>query len=136
MSKAGKTSGKHKSWLNIQNLNSETVAVHWKKTVDEWEYDDSNERQDIETSNVTSDALTEPNFTTTFKELENWKNFDVYEAVRDSGHEFITVRWVVTAKSTDSGPVWTCRLVVRGFKKKKNADPIPQPLEKTPFVCL
>ena len=118
MSKAGKSSGKHNSWLNVQNLNSDTVAVDWKETADESEYADSNERQDIERNNVTSDALTEPIFTAKLKELENCKNFDVYEAVRDSGQEFITVRCVVTEKSTDSGPVWKARLVVRGFQEK------------------
>ena len=119
VSQAGESSGKHKSWLNVQNLNSETVAVDWKETFDEWEYADSNERQDIETSNVTSDALTEPIFTAKLKELENWKNFDVYEAVRYSRQEFIAVRWVVTEKSTDSGPVWKARLVVRGFQEEQ-----------------
>ena len=47
------------------------------------------------------------------KELQKWKDFEVYEEVVNKGQSTISVRWVVTQKD-----VLKARLVARGFEEK------------------
>ena len=55
------------------------------------------------------------------KELENWKKFNVYEEIIDTGQPCISVRWVSTEKqSTDGQVVTKARLVARGFEECKD----------------
>ena len=51
-----------------------------------------------------------------FKELDKWRDYDVYEEVEDHGQQTISVRWVVTSK--DGKP--KARLVARGFEDNEN----------------
>ena len=52
------------------------------------------------------------------KELENWRKFNVYEEVTNTGQSYISVRWVCTEKETESGEnIIKARLVARGFEE-------------------
>ena len=114
-SRAGKATGIHKYWVNLQNDGEPVKAINWKDSVEQWQYADENP----ETVNITINT-NDPIFEAKRKELDNWKNFDVYEAVRDAGQNFMTVRWVVTEKSGYSGITHKARLVVRGFQEEED----------------
>ena len=64
-------------------------------------------KMDIQKEKIMSDAKE--------KELKKWKDFNVYEEVKDKGQNSISVRWVITEKGETKA-----RLVVRGFEEKEN----------------
>ena len=47
------------------------------------------------------------------RELENWRDFNVYDEVQNTGQKTISTRWVVTSKENNKVKA---RLVVRGFE--------------------
>merc|ERR1712033_65065 len=51
------------------------------------------------------------------EELDNWKNFKVYEEVKDNGQSAISVTWVCTEKKKKT----KARLVARGYEEKEKA---------------
>ena len=51
------------------------------------------------------------------KELEAFKNFGVYEEVKDDGQERLSSRWVMTDKSMETERKVKARLVCRGFEE-------------------
>ena len=51
------------------------------------------------------------------KELQNWKNMNVYEEVDNEEQDFISVRWVYSEKDVDGKKVSKARLVARGYEE-------------------
>ena len=51
------------------------------------------------------------------KELQSWKENNVYEEVHDAGQKAISTRWVVTEKMKDGVKICKARLVARGFEE-------------------
>ena len=51
------------------------------------------------------------------KEIQNWKDNDVYEEVDDVGQKITTSRWVITEKVKDGIAQIKARLVARGFEE-------------------
>ena len=56
------------------------------------------------------------------RELENWKNHNVYKEVEDNGQKVISVRWVITQKLRDNKLTYKARLVARGFEEENLND--------------
>ena len=54
------------------------------------------------------------------KELNNWKNYQVYEEVEDNGQKLISLTWVCTKKKKDDETILKARLVARGFEEKED----------------
>jgi hypothetical protein len=52
------------------------------------------------------------------KELESWKDLDVYVEEKDVGQQCISTRWVITEKYKEGARVVKARLVARGFAKR------------------
>ena len=42
------------------------------------------------------------------KELNNWRDQEVYDVVKDDGQPCITVRWVITPKTVDGKRTTLC----------------------------
>ena len=55
------------------------------------------------------------------EELDNWKNFNVYEEVKDNGQSAISVTWVCTEKVKEKKKKTKARLVARGYEEKEKA---------------
>ena len=55
------------------------------------------------------------------KEMQNLKNYDVFEKVKDEGQITIGTRWVITKKEAHDGQKtkYKGRLVARGFQEKE-----------------
>ena len=51
------------------------------------------------------------------KEIQNWKDNDVYKEVDDVGQKITTSRWVITKKVKDGIAQIKARLVARGFEE-------------------
>ena len=43
--------------------------------------------------------------------MKNWIDHDVYEEVEDKGQNYISVRWVMTEKTSDGKQIVKARLV-------------------------
>ena len=52
------------------------------------------------------------------KELQSWRENDVYEEVEDIGQRAISTRWIVTEKVKEGKKICKARLVARGFEEE------------------
>ena len=55
------------------------------------------------------------------RELQNWKDHDVFTEITDDGQKRITVHWVISEKSIDGNNSIKARLVARGFGKGEDS---------------
>ena len=51
------------------------------------------------------------------KEIQNWRQNDVYKEVEDEGQVTVSVRWIITEKLKEGETVTKARLVARGFEE-------------------
>ena len=109
MSRGGRANGKYKFWLNVKHLeDDEEKCIDWK-SVKEW--------QDIEENVLAaSDKLYDYEIAQE-RELDNWKQLDVYQEVEDNGQDFVTVKWVPSLKEVGGNKVKKARLVARGYEE-------------------
>ena len=50
------------------------------------------------------------------KELESWKENEVYEEVHEvKGKRIMNTRWIISEKDKEWGKIWKARLVVKGY---------------------
>ena len=100
LGRAGKSTGKYSSWINVKTANDETTCIDLENV--EWEH----------TANVANDIQSESEVLYTIvpvsehqtsavkdakkKEIENWENFNVFEKVENKGQKAITTTWVIT----------------------------------------
>ena len=52
------------------------------------------------------------------KELESWKEHEVFEEIADEGQKAMTVKWVLREKLKENKPFTKARLCVRGFEEE------------------
>ena len=106
MSRAGKATGQYADWVNVHNKNTNKgYSVNWREEIEEW--------KEVEPEEVLiSYAPSHDVMDAMFKELEKWRDYDVYDEVEDIGQKLISVRWVYTEKDGKS----KARLVARGFE--------------------
>ena len=113
ISRAGKSIGKYSTWLNVEdNSTKEIKSVDWKDYITEWKEVESQEILISEAQPTCSFELLDAKL----KELEKWKQFDVYNEVLDNGQNIISVRWVC---STKDGEV-KARLCTKVLKTEKH----------------
>ena len=55
------------------------------------------------------------------RELQNWKDHDVFTEIADDGQNGITVHWIVSEKSIDGNSSIKARLVARGFEEGEDS---------------
>ena len=105
-----KSTGKHRNWVNIQNIDDRTEeSIDWENMVQEW---------NVLNNNVFLATGKDHGYEVAKEtELENWKKMGVYEVVEDDGQSYITVRWVNTEKIVNGNKVKKSRLVARGYEE-------------------
>ena len=124
MSRAGKSTGKHRSWFNLEylepvNLNGQKGNLDWEKEVDRWESvpDDVDNGSSVLCAMFHTDTFHEAKL----EELQKWRDIGVYTSVPDKGQDFITGRWVLTVKNGRN----KARFVARGFQDSSSStDPV------------
>ena len=111
MSRAGKATGKYKTWYNIKNENNKERSIDLGSL--EWEMIPETE---INIAAVSDNMGSKDKDITMAKENEFDKlaQFGTYEEVVNSGQKTLSTRWVITTKDRNS----KARLVVRGFEEK------------------
>ena len=111
VSRAGKATGKHKNCFNIKK--DCDGSIHWldlDKHLTECEIvPDDLEMMILFNSDEVICAKN--------KEIENWRQNNVYDEVENMGQEYVSVRWVVTEKIKEGKEIIKARLVARGFEE-------------------
>ena len=70
MSRAGKASGKNKYWFNVKNLDGDSIKSVGLENINDWK-------------NINEEVLLSKVERAKLKELENWKNNNVYQELDD-----------------------------------------------------
>ena len=94
LSRAGKSSGIYKSFLNIRDLKDDSLScIDWE-SVCSWRPLSSDEEVMVSEYLYTDGDI----LSAKLEELEKWKLNNVYETVDNIGQSYISTRWVVTEK--------------------------------------
>lgn len=114
LGRAGKASGRHKNWFNIQHVEPDGSDGQ-KEAVDMSSVDNLNIESEMEndiliTKDVSFDAAKQ-------EEIMSWYKNNVFEEVNDVGQKCVSTRWVCSLKETPNGIVPKARLVARGFEE-------------------
>ena len=118
VSRAGKSSGRHKNWMNVQysspdSMNGQMGCIDFENDVASWSVKD-----DIQ-SLIASGEQRDEFAAAKLAELESWRQHDVYTEEEDIGQTRVSTRWVLTTK--DDGRR-KARLVARGFEEKDSVE--------------
>lgn len=111
ISRAGKSTGKYKTWYNIRDGNNkersvDLSVVEWEKIPDtEINITCASDKVESEEKDIT---MAKKN------ELDKLAQFNTYEEVAEQGQRTLSTRWVITSKEGKT----KARLVVRGFEEK------------------
>ena len=115
MSRAGKSTGQYKFSYNIEKNDGSIECVDLLMDVSRWRRIGDNEE-------VLIARATDEVFQAKMRELQVWKDNDVYEEVSDRGQNTVFVRWVITEKVKSGTPISKARLVARGFEENWNEE--------------
>ena len=109
--RAGKSTGTYKFCFNIEKSDGQQNWIDLYRDVEKWRRID-NDNEVLVTydhSRIKEAKL---------RELENWKDNKVFEEVKNSGQNTISLRWVITEKlDGNDDPILKARLVARGFEE-------------------
>ena len=115
-SRAGKATGKYRYHLNVQSpkdeeikvLDFSTDVVEWHPITEEVMIASTNNKEGIEAAKE--------------KELNNWKDNDVYCEVDNENQHTISCRWVIETKKVDGLDITKARLCARGFEDEEGTN--------------
>ena len=120
---AGKKSGPLKNWYNIEySYPASYDGKQISKDLDCVEdltiiNDDTSQILCVGSSEDIFEVSQDVFYDAKQDELKNWERNQVYEKVRFTGQKCLSVRWVCTMKSSDTGLKPKARLVARGFEE-------------------
>ena len=120
LGKGGKSTGRNRFYYNVENESQEKFGV----------FLDQVQFEIIAENSISDDTHEEVNvvFIPAYRhheaeviqakqvELQNWKDMEVYEEIKDQGQKVISTRWVITEKICEGQKGAKARLVARGFE--------------------
>ena len=121
MSRAGKATGKYKTWYNVKDSNNEEQSIDLGNI--EWEKVPDTEINIASVSNIMVNSEEKETVIAKENELEKLAQFNTYEEVEECGQRVLSTRWVITSKQGKT----KARLVVRGFEEKDLETPRDSP---------
>ena len=124
INRAGKVTGKNKTWFNLEFMEPDTVAGS-KVSVDLSHMDNlqvlntpSNFTEHVDERNydvmIVKNVSFEDAKIAELDHVDSWKKNEVYERVEDNGQKCISSKWICTLKETKKGIIPKARLVARG----------------------
>lgn len=119
LGRAGKATGKYKSWYNLELLEPAEVAGN-TESADLLELEDFRVQEDVPNTDTHEDVLVTKDVSfdeAKQDEMKSWRQNEVFLEVEDKGQKCISTRWVCTLKETEHGLVPKARLVARGFEE-------------------
>ena len=97
LSRAGKATGKYKSWYNVRNENNEERSVDLSRL--EWVKIPETEINITQTVSVNKSSRSKSIENAKDIELEKLIQFQTYEEVANKGQKTLSTRWVITEKN-------------------------------------
>ena len=118
LSRSGKATGMYKNAWNSQ-LNDGTIkSVDYDREVTSLELiNKDNNVEEVYCSSIYLTELEKQVCEAKSKELNNWKQQNVYKEEKDAGQQCISVRWVITRKIVNGENITKARLCARGFEE-------------------
>ena len=129
---AGKRSSK--KWSDSYNVkNLRTGEVEWIDLRDFDEVEKINDDEEILLCFEDKDIADAKR-----KEIESWKNNQVYIEEDDRGEKSISTRWIITEKYKEGKKICKARLIARGFEEQEedNKKDAPTCAAETLKICL
>ena len=121
LGRAGKRTGKYKNWYNVRDSEGNVSAVDLTN-VSDLKVTSETDSSDVNDTNDEVLQLQHDEFDTAKQqELQSWKDHNVYESVPFEKQRCISVRWVCSLKTTESGIKPKARLVARGFEEQSDS---------------
>ena len=120
-SRAGKVGGKFGACFNVINKKDEMPWLDFNRCVSNWQPITQNELTEFvlfindEMSETEKDAIDNAKV----KELENWKNNQVYAKAEDKNQTKISTRWLITTKVIGEDKINKAKLVARDFEDEE-----------------
>ena len=120
LGKGGKSTGRNRFYYNVENESQEEFGVFF----------DQVQFEIIAENSISDDTHEEVNavFIPAYRhqeaeviqakqvELQNWKDMEIYEEIKDQGQKVISTRWVIMEKICEGQKGAKARLVARGFE--------------------
>ena len=120
LGKGGKSTGRNRFYYNVENESQEKFGA----------FLDQVQFEIIAENSISDDTHEEVNvvFIPAYRhheaeviqakqvELQNWKDMEVYEEIKDQGQKVISTRWVITEKICEGQKGAKARLVARRFE--------------------
>ena len=117
LNRAGKSKGKYK---NVWNILRDNKKEHIDLDRDVSSFEIVNEPSDeIQTDEVLLTNIENEQNIAKLKELESWKNQNVFQEVENTGQKALSVRWVLKPKVINGVLTTKARLCARGFEEDK-----------------
>ena len=121
LSRAGKRSGKHSTALNVRYLQPDSVrgqevCLDWEQAVENWRPENDADNIPSEDVLIVSLKGTDSFAEEKLKEIQNWRDNDVFEEVDFENQYSLSTKWVCTVKERLNPVEKKARLVVRGFE--------------------
>ena len=113
LSRAGKVGGKYGHCFNVKKGDGTIDWIDMSKDVEKWRM-----LSDDEEILITFDN--EDVFKAKLRELESWKQNNVFEEVENEGQDLISVKWIITEKFINGEKIIKARLVARGFEENSD----------------
>ena len=113
LSRAGKVGGKYGHCFNIKKDDGSVDWIDMSQEVEKWRRVSDDEEVLITCNN-------EEVFQAKLRELESWKQNNVFEEVENKGQDLISVKWIITEKLKNGEKIIKARLVARGFEENSD----------------
>ena len=121
LGRAGKRTGKYRNWYNVRDSEGNVSAVDLTN-VSDLKVTSETDSSDVNDTNDEVLQLQHDEFDTAKQqELQSWKDHNVYESVPFEKQRCISVHWVCSLKTTESGIKPKARLVARGFEEQSDS---------------
>ena len=116
ISRGGKARGKYESWYNIRDTQDSSVkAIDWH-AVENWKPMSDESEVFLSTNEIGVSELAQSKL----EELNKLRTHNVYERVKYTGQECVSVRWVNKTKIVDGVRQVKSRMVARGFEENSD----------------
>ena len=116
VNRAAKSSSK--KWKDSWNIEVNDGSKQFVKlTADDIEYKKIYHETEYVTHSILLASLRDDQNEAKTKELNSWKNQNVYEEINDQNQPCVSVRWVITPKLTDGKWKTKARLCAKGYEE-------------------
>ena len=119
-SRSGKCGGKYSGEWNTITKDNEKQVIDFDRDVSEWKTVGYHlpEHEELIVSSVYLQRMDTEGHTAKLKELQSWKDNNVYTEVEDQNQSCVSIKWVMKPKIINGVNSMKARLVLRGYEEE------------------